>query len=76
MADLEGNQPLAAEQYRELLSLWCVIEDRMFAVPGVVSAEGFYADGRDCVNLATCCEILSVIIDMSIKWLSLRDPSR
>jgi DNA-binding CsgD family transcriptional regulator/tetratricopeptide (TPR) repeat protein len=61
MADLEGNQPLAAAQYRELLSLWHETEDRMFAVPGVVSAAGFYADQRDGVNLAACCEILSVI---------------
>ena len=61
MADLEGNHPLAAEQYRELLSLWHGTEDRMFAVPGVVSAAGFYADQRDGKNLAACCEILSVI---------------
>jgi ATP/maltotriose-dependent transcriptional regulator MalT len=61
MADLEGNQPLAAEQYRELLSLWHETEDRMFAVPGVVSAAGFYADRGDCANLATCCEVLGVI---------------
>jgi ATP/maltotriose-dependent transcriptional regulator MalT len=61
MADLEGNHPLAAEQYRELLSLWHGTEDRMFAVPGVVSAAGFYADQRDGKNLAACGEILSVI---------------
>jgi len=61
MANLEGNQLLAAAQYRELLSLWHETEDRMFAVPGVVSAAGFYADQRDGVNLAACCEILSVI---------------
>ena len=61
MADLEANHPLAAEQYRELLSLWHGTEDRMFAVPGVVSAAGFYADQRDGKNLAACCEILSVI---------------
>ncbi len=61
MADLEGNQPLAAAQYRELLSLWHETEDRMFAVPGVVSAAGFYADQRDGANLVACCEILSVI---------------
>jgi tetratricopeptide (TPR) repeat protein len=61
MADLEANHPLAAEQYRELLSLWHATEDRMFAVPGVVSAAGFYADQRDGKNLAACCEILSVI---------------
>jgi hypothetical protein len=39
MADLEGNHPLAAEQYRELLSLWHETEDRMLAVPGVVSVD-------------------------------------
>jgi ATP/maltotriose-dependent transcriptional regulator MalT len=61
MADLEGNYPLAAEQYGELLSLWHGTEDRMFAVPGVVSAAGFYADQRDDKNLTACCEILSVI---------------
>ena len=61
MADLEANHPLAAEQYRELLSLWHGTEDRMFAVPGVVSAAGFYADQRDGKNLAACCEILTVI---------------
>jgi ATP/maltotriose-dependent transcriptional regulator MalT len=61
MADLEANHPLATEQYRELLSLWHGTEDRMFAVPGVVSAAGFYADQRDGKNLAACCEILSVI---------------
>src|SRR5207247_9650800 len=36
-------------------------EDRMFAVPGVVSAAAFYADRRDSANLAACCEILGVI---------------
>jgi DNA-binding CsgD family transcriptional regulator/tetratricopeptide (TPR) repeat protein len=61
MADFEGNHLLAAEQYRELFSLWHETEDRMFAVPGVVSAAGFYADRRDGANLAACCEILSVI---------------
>ena len=61
MADLECDQPLAAEQYRELLGLWHETEDRMFAVPGVVSAAGFYTDRRDGANLAACCEILSVI---------------
>jgi hypothetical protein len=61
MADLEGNHALAAEQYRELFSLWHETEDRMFAVPGVVSAAGFYVDRRDGTNLATCCEILNVI---------------
>jgi len=61
MADLEGNHPLAAEQYRELLSLWHETEDRMLAVPGVVSAAGFYVDRRDSANLAACSEILSVI---------------
>jgi DNA-binding CsgD family transcriptional regulator/tetratricopeptide (TPR) repeat protein len=61
MADFEGNHPLAAEQYRELFSLWHETEDRMFAVPGVVSAAGFYADRRDGANLAACCEILGVI---------------
>jgi len=33
----------------------------MGAVPGVVSAAGFYADRRDGANLATCCEVLGVI---------------
>ena len=33
----------------------------MFAVLGVVSAAGFYADRRDGTNLATCCEIIGVI---------------
>jgi DNA-binding CsgD family transcriptional regulator len=61
MAELEGNQSLAAEQYRDLLSLWHETEDRMGAVPGVVSAAGFYADRRDGANLATCCEVLGVI---------------
>jgi tetratricopeptide (TPR) repeat protein len=61
MADFEGNHPLAAEQYRELFSLWRETEDRMMAVPGVVSAAGFYLDRRDGANLAACCEILSVI---------------
>jgi DNA-binding CsgD family transcriptional regulator len=61
MADLEGNRPLAAEQYRELLSLWHETEDRMLAVPGVVSAAGFYVDRRDSANLAGCSEILGVI---------------
>jgi DNA-binding CsgD family transcriptional regulator/tetratricopeptide (TPR) repeat protein len=61
MADFEGNHPLAAEQYRELFSLWHETEDRMFAVPGVVSAAGFYADRREGANLAACCEILGVI---------------
>jgi hypothetical protein len=61
MADLEGNQPLAAEQYRELLILWHESEDRMCAVPGVVSAAGFYADHRNGAKLAACCEILDVI---------------
>jgi hypothetical protein len=41
MADFEGNHPLAVEQYRELFSLWHEPEDRMFAVPGVVSAAEF-----------------------------------
>ena len=31
------------------------------AVPGVVSAAGFYVDRRDGANLAACCEILNVI---------------
>ena len=62
MADLEGNQPLAAAQYRDLLSLWHETEDRIFAVPGIVSAAGFYADQRDGQNLAACCEIVSVIV--------------
>ena len=61
MADFEGNHSLAGEQYRELLSLWRETEDRMFAVAGVVSAAGFYADRRESANLAACCEILSVI---------------
>ena len=61
MADFEGNHPLAAEQYRELFSLWHETEDRMMAVPGVVSAAGFYVDRRDGANLAACCEILNVI---------------
>jgi DNA-binding NarL/FixJ family response regulator/tetratricopeptide (TPR) repeat protein len=61
MADFEGNHSLAAEQYRELFSLWHETEDRMFAVPGVLSAAGFYADRRDGTNLVACCEILSVI---------------
>jgi DNA-binding CsgD family transcriptional regulator/tetratricopeptide (TPR) repeat protein len=61
MGDLEGNYSLAAEQYGELLSLWHGTEDRMFAVPGVVSAAGFYADRRDDKNLAVCCDILGVI---------------
>ena len=61
MADFEGNHPLAAEQYRELLSLWHETEDRMLAVPGVVSAAGFYVDRRHSANLAGCSEILSVI---------------
>src|SRR5258708_29920041 len=61
MADFEGNHPLAAEQYRELFSLWRATEDRMLAVPGVVSAGGFYVDRRDGTNLAACCEILDVI---------------
>ena len=61
MADFEGNHPVAAEQYRELFSLWHETEDRMFAVPGVVSAAGFYVDRRDGANLAACCEILNVI---------------
>jgi DNA-binding CsgD family transcriptional regulator/tetratricopeptide (TPR) repeat protein len=61
MADFEGNHSLAAEQYRELFSLWHETEDRMFAVPGVVSAAGFYADRREGAQLAACCEILNVI---------------
>jgi DNA-binding NarL/FixJ family response regulator len=61
MADFEGNHALATEQYRELFSLWHETEDRMMAVPGVVSAAGFYADRRDSANLAACCEILNVI---------------
>jgi DNA-binding CsgD family transcriptional regulator/tetratricopeptide (TPR) repeat protein len=61
MADFEGNHSLATEQYRELLSLWRETEDRMLAVPGVVSAAGFYVQRRDGANLAACCEILSVI---------------
>ena len=61
MAGFEGNHPLAAEQYRELLSLWHGTEDRMLAVPGVVSAAGFYADLRDAANLTACSEILNVI---------------
>jgi tetratricopeptide (TPR) repeat protein len=61
MADFEGNHPLAAEQYRELFGLWRATEDRMLAVPGVVSAAGFYLDRRDGTNLAACCEILDVI---------------
>jgi len=61
MADFEGNHSLAAEQYRELFSLWHETEDRMMAVPGVVSAAGFYVDRRDGANLGTCCEILNVI---------------
>jgi hypothetical protein len=50
-----------AEQYRELFSLWHATEDRMLAVPGVVSAAGFYVDRRDGANLAACYEILDVI---------------
>jgi DNA-binding CsgD family transcriptional regulator len=65
MADFEGNYSLAAEQYRELFSLWHETEDRMFAVPGVVSAAGFYADRCDGANLAACCEILNVIAQES-----------
>src|SRR5258708_39181591 len=61
MADFEGNHPLAAEQYRELFSLWRATEDRMLAVPGVVAAAGFYVARRDGTNLAACCEILDVI---------------
>jgi DNA-binding CsgD family transcriptional regulator len=61
MADFEGNHSLAGEQYRELFSLWHQTEDRMLAVPGVVSAAGFYVDRRDGANLAACCEILNVI---------------
>jgi tetratricopeptide (TPR) repeat protein len=61
MADFEGNHPLAAEQYRELFSLWHQTEDRMMTVPGVVSAAGFYVDRRDSTNLAACCEILNII---------------
>jgi DNA-binding CsgD family transcriptional regulator/tetratricopeptide (TPR) repeat protein len=61
MADFEGNYPLAAEHYRELLSLWHQTEDRMLAVPGVVSAAGFYVDRHDGANLAACCEVLNVI---------------
>jgi DNA-binding CsgD family transcriptional regulator/tetratricopeptide (TPR) repeat protein len=61
MAELEGDQSLAAEQYRDILSLWHETEDRMCAVPGVVSAAGFYADRGDGANLATCCEVLGVI---------------
>jgi DNA-binding CsgD family transcriptional regulator/tetratricopeptide (TPR) repeat protein len=61
MADFEGNHALAAEQYRELVSLWHATDDRMFAVPGVVSAAGFYVDRRDGANLAACCEILNAI---------------
>jgi DNA-binding CsgD family transcriptional regulator len=61
MADFEGNHSRAAEQYRELCSLWYETEDRMLAVPGVVSAAGFYADRREGANLAACCEILNVI---------------
>jgi hypothetical protein len=61
MADLEGNHPLADAQYRELLTLWHQTEDRIFAVPGVVSAAGFHADQRDRVNLAACCWIVGVI---------------
>lgn len=53
MAELEGDQSLAAEQYRDILSLWHETEDRMCAVPGVVSAAGFYADRGDGANLAT-----------------------
>jgi hypothetical protein len=33
----------------------------MLAVPGVVSAAGFYVDRRDGANLAACYEILDVI---------------
>ena len=61
MADFEGNHLLAAKEYRELFNLWHETEDRMFAIPGVVSAAGFYADRRDGANLAACCEIFSVI---------------
>jgi DNA-binding CsgD family transcriptional regulator/tetratricopeptide (TPR) repeat protein len=61
MAELEGDQSLAAEQYRDILSLWHETEDRMCAVPGVVSAAGFYADRGEGANLATCCEVLGVI---------------
>jgi DNA-binding NarL/FixJ family response regulator/tetratricopeptide (TPR) repeat protein len=61
MADFEGNHPVAAEQYRELFSLWHQTEDRMMTVPGVVSAAGFYVDRRDGTNLAACCEILNII---------------
>jgi len=48
---LKATNPLAAAQYRELLSLWHETEDRMFAVPAFVSAAGFYADQRDGANL-------------------------
>jgi DNA-binding NarL/FixJ family response regulator len=33
----------------------------MLAVPGVVSAAGFYRDRGDDANLAACCEVLNVI---------------
>jgi DNA-binding CsgD family transcriptional regulator/tetratricopeptide (TPR) repeat protein len=61
MADFEGNHSVAAEQYAELFSLWHETEDRMLAVPGVVSAAGFYRDRGDDANLAACCEVLNVI---------------
>lgn len=41
-------------------SLWHETEDRMMAVPGLVSAAGFYVDRRDGANLAACCEILNL----------------
>jgi hypothetical protein len=46
MADLEGNQPLAAEQYRELLSLWCVIEDRCSLFRALFQLRDFMPTGE------------------------------
>jgi hypothetical protein len=43
------------------LSFWHQTEDRIFAVPGLVSAAGFYADQGEGVNLAVCGEIVGVI---------------
>jgi hypothetical protein len=60
MADFEGNYPMADAQYRELLSLWH--QNRTaFAIPGVVSAAGFYAGQGGTANMAACCEIVGMI---------------
>src|SRR6516225_3255806 len=63
MADFEGNHSLAAEQYRELFSLWHETEDRMMAVPGVGSAAGLYVDRREGANRGAFCELLNVIAE-------------